>query len=77
MIMQWLNGQTVITFEAVDDNTSSMTMVQQYSGNGIVQNAILFLIQSSIEDVSQSNLDSLKKLIEGTEADEMNGEIDY
>lgn len=74
---EWLTGQTVITFEAVDDNTTSMTMVQQYSGNGIVQNAILFLIQGSIEDVSQSNLESLKKLIESTNPDKLNGEIDY
>ncbi|MHC9511537.1 SRPBCC family protein [Kangiella sp. M94] len=74
---EWLTGQTTVTFEPADNNTTTVTMVQQYSGKGIVQNAILFLIQGSIEDVSQSNLESLKKLIERTEADEMNGEIDY
>ncbi|MCW8857681.1 MAG: SRPBCC family protein [Kangiella sp.] len=74
---EWLTGQTMVTFEAIDDKTTNVTMVQQYSGKGIVQNAILFLIQGSIEEVNQSNLESLKKLIEGTQADELNGEIDY
>lgn len=74
---EWLTGQTIVTFEAVDDNTTTMTMVQQYSGKGIVQNTILFLIQGSIEEVSQSNLESLKKLIEGTHPDKLNGEVDY
>lgn len=74
---EWLTGQTTVTFEATDNNTTTLTMVQQYSGKGIVQNAILFLIQGSIEEVNQGNLEKLKKLIEETSPDELNGEVDY
>lgn len=74
---QWLTGQTVVTFEATSDKTTTVNMVQQYSGKGIVQNAILFLIQGSIEEVNQANLERLKKLIEETSPDELNGEVDY
>lgn len=63
---EWLTGQTLVTFEGVDGQSTTVTMVQQYSGKGIVQNAILFLIQGSIEEVNQSNLEQLKKLIEST-----------
>lgn len=71
---EWLTGKTVVTFEANNDGTTSVTMVQQYSGKGIVQNAILFLIQGSIEEVNQSNLEQLKKLIESTHPDKLEDE---
>jgi len=71
---EWLTGKTLVSFEATDNGTTSVSMVQQYSGKGIVQNAILFLIQGSIEEVNQSNLEQLKKLIESTHPDKLEDE---
>lgn len=68
---EWLTGQTLVTFEAQDKQTTSITITQQYSGKGIIQNAILFLIQGSIEEVNQTNLEQLKKLIESTHPDKL------
>ena len=74
---EWLKGSTLVLFESIDDNTTEVTMTQEYSGKGIVQNMILFLIEGSIEEANQRNLDSLKKLIESTQADELNDQDEF
>lgn len=68
---EWLTGTTQVIFEGSDNKSTIVTMNQKYSGKGIVQNAILFLIQGSIEEVNQSNLEQLKKLIESTHPDKL------
>lgn len=65
---QWLKGTSKTTFTE-SNGTTTLTIELNYSGQGIVQNSLLFLMGSSIDTGHQTNLEQLKDLIEQSQAD--------
>lgn len=66
---QWLKGTSTTTFGTTENNQTQIELVLDYSGQGIVQNALLFLMGSSIDKGHQQNLEQLKALIEESQAE--------
>ncbi|WP_223668755.1 SRPBCC family protein [Kangiella shandongensis] len=71
---QWLKGTSTTQFSTVDNDQTKVDLTLEYSGKGIVQNALLFLMSSSVDKGHQHNLEQLKKLIESSSPDELNGD---
>ncbi|RDX35755.1 SRPBCC family protein [Kangiella sp. HD9-110m-PIT-SAG07] len=61
---QWLKGTSTATFESTGDGSTTINLTLEYTGQGIVQNALLFLLSSTIDQGHQHNLEQLKALIE-------------
>ncbi|NVK23043.1 MAG: SRPBCC domain-containing protein [Kangiellaceae bacterium] len=60
----WLSGHNITRFEALASDKTQVTITQNYSGKGIVQNAMLFLMSHHVNNMNQQNLKQLKGLIE-------------
>ena len=61
---QWLEGINTATFTSNNKGLTRIELRLNYSGRGIVQNALLFLMGSSVDKGHQQNLGQLKSLIE-------------
>ena len=68
---QWLDGKHQAIFEPDTKAQTRITIQQNYSGKGIVQNAMLFLMGHHIDESNQKNLQQLKVLIEQAQADNL------
>ncbi|GAA4358696.1 SRPBCC family protein [Kangiella marina] len=68
---QWLEGTSNATFVDTGNGTTTIDLRLDYTGRGIVQNALLFLLSSTIDQGHQYNLEQLKTLIEESKPDEL------
>lgn len=68
---QWLEGTSKATFTDTGNGTTKIDLHLDYSGRGIVQNALLFLLSSTIDQGHQHNLEQLKALIEDSKPEEL------
>lgn len=68
---QWLEGTNKATFTSDTQGKTTIELTLDYSGRGIVQNALLFLMGSSIDKGHQQNLEKLKTLIEQSKPEEL------
>lgn len=68
---QWLTGSSEARFSNTETGTTRIDLDLTYSGQGIVQNSLLFLMGSSIDQGHQVNLEQLKALIEQSAPDSM------
>lgn len=71
---QWLKGTSTTVFNTTENGQTKIELSLEYSGKGIVQNALLFLMSSSVDKGHQHNLTQLKQLIESSSPDELNGD---
>ncbi|AOE49058.1 SRPBCC family protein [Kangiella sediminilitoris] len=71
---QWLEGQSTASFQQTENGQTQVSLTLDYSGKGIVQNALLFLMSSSVDKGHQQNLEKLKSMIENSAPDKLNGE---
>jgi len=69
---QWLEGTSKAIFSDTTEGKTKIELTLNYSGKGIVQNALLFLMGSSIDKGHQQNLEQLKLLIEESKPDDLN-----
>lgn len=68
---QWLEGTSKATFTDTGNGTTQIDLHLDYTGRGIVQNSLLFLLSSTIDQGHQHNLEQLKKLIEESKPEEL------
>lgn len=68
---QWLEGTSTAKFEQTDAGSTKINLTLNYTGKGIVQNALLFLLGSTIDEGHQHNLEQLKKLIEESQPEQL------
>ena len=66
----WLTGHNETVFESLSANKTKITLTQEYSGKGIIQNAMFFLMSSHVDNLNQQNLEQLKSLIEQSRAED-------
>ncbi|GAA4344766.1 SRPBCC family protein [Kangiella taiwanensis] len=68
---QWLEGTSTATFTDTGNGTTRIDLRLDYTGRGIVQNSLLFLLSSTIDQGHQYNLEQLKSLIEESKPEEL------
>ena len=68
---QWLEGTSKATFVDTGNGTTRIDLQLDYTGRGIVQNSLLFLLSSTIDQGHQHNLEQLKVLIEESKPEEL------
>ena len=68
---QWLIGTNKASFSGTEQGKTKLQLKLDYNGKGIVQNALLFLMGSSIDKGHQQNLEKLKQLIEQSKPEEL------
>lgn len=73
---QWLKGSSEVHFSTTETGTTRIEIMLTYSGQGIVQNSLLFLMGSSIDQGHQTNLEQLKVLIEESAPDSIEEDLD-